>query len=557
MLKVYVRIIFIILLFINSSLKLVAQNVGINTTAANPSPNAILDLNSGNSNNLGLIIPNVSLTALNIFNPPIANAATAGDVGMIVYNTNVSVGSGVGYYCWEGTVIGWVSVTGSAGNTNACGTAAAGYFPYFTSSTTICNSILYQGSSTTVGVGTNTPKNMLDIKGAVAAGSYAGTNTAPVGTSMIVPQQVGIGTNSPNASALLDLTSTTQGLLTPRMSTAQITSIASPAIGLVLYNTSTGCFEYNYTGTNTGWVSISGITGTLSPASLSFCYASSPTDLITISGLGTYTTIVWSAPATICSPAVVTTANTTNATSLTLSGGTGGTGVVTATITNGCGNMVISTSTITYASSTITQDNTGASGDNVNNFSITTHNANELVVVACDGYTTTSFTGSVAITGAWTGAATLYTTKLNTDCETVIYWFLAPTAGTYTVTTTETGYTDYANFGVALTGFCAAPGSSDFIASNSTTSTGCLCTSMSTTLAETAGSYAIGSYTAYNNAARAAPTWTNLTAISGTDDNKDNYGFAGLAIGTAGTSTITGTQVGNIKDGVFVLMDIQ
>ncbi len=89
-----------------------AQNVGINTTGALPSINSILDLNTGNANNLGLIIPNVSLSALGTFNPPIANASTAGDVGMMVYNTNGAVGSGVGYYYWSGAA--WVSVGGGA-----------------------------------------------------------------------------------------------------------------------------------------------------------------------------------------------------------------------------------------------------------------------------------------------------------------------------------------------------------------------------------------------------------------------------------------------------------
>ena len=83
-----------------------SQNVGINTTGATPSANAILDLNTGNSNNMGLIIPNVSLTSLSTFSPPIKSAATAGDKGMMVYNTNAAVGSGVGYYYWSGTA--WV-----------------------------------------------------------------------------------------------------------------------------------------------------------------------------------------------------------------------------------------------------------------------------------------------------------------------------------------------------------------------------------------------------------------------------------------------------------------
>jgi hypothetical protein len=55
---------------------------------------------------------------------------------------------------------------------------------------------------------------------------------------------VGIGTTSPAASALLDVASTTKGVLLPRMSTTQINAISSPAEGLTVYNTvlSTLCF---------------------------------------------------------------------------------------------------------------------------------------------------------------------------------------------------------------------------------------------------------------------------------------------------------------------------
>jgi hypothetical protein len=49
--------------------------------------------------------------------------------------------------------------------------------------------------------------------------------------------QVGIGTTTPNASSILDLTSSTQGMLTPRMTTAQRIAIVSPADGLMVYDT--------------------------------------------------------------------------------------------------------------------------------------------------------------------------------------------------------------------------------------------------------------------------------------------------------------------------------
>ena len=54
--------------------------------------------------------------------------------------------------------------------------------------------------------------------------------------------QVGIGTNTPNASAQLDVTSTTKGFLPPRVSltsTSDVSTIATPATGLLVYNTAT------------------------------------------------------------------------------------------------------------------------------------------------------------------------------------------------------------------------------------------------------------------------------------------------------------------------------
>lgn len=58
---------------------------------------------------------------------------------------------------------------------------------------------------------------------------------------------VGLGTIAPEASALLDITSTTQGVLVPRMTQAQRDGIVSPAIGLLIYQTNStpGFYYYN------------------------------------------------------------------------------------------------------------------------------------------------------------------------------------------------------------------------------------------------------------------------------------------------------------------------
>ncbi|SCY40716.1 hypothetical protein SAMN05192588_2715 [Nonlabens sp. Hel1_33_55] len=56
--------------------------------------------------------------------------------------------------------------------------------------------------------------------------------------------QVGIGTTMPDPSALLEINSTTQGLLTPRMTTAQRLAISNPANGLLVYDLTENSFFF-------------------------------------------------------------------------------------------------------------------------------------------------------------------------------------------------------------------------------------------------------------------------------------------------------------------------
>ena len=62
--------------------------------------------------------------------------------------------------------------------------------------------------------------------------------------------QVGLNTETLDPSAALDITSTTQGLLMPRMTQAQRAAIANPAQGLMVYQTdeTEGFYYYNGTG---------------------------------------------------------------------------------------------------------------------------------------------------------------------------------------------------------------------------------------------------------------------------------------------------------------------
>lgn len=53
-----------------------------------------------------------------------------------------------------------------------------------------------------------------------------------------------VGSGSPHASAIMTLNSTTQGFLPPRMSTVNRDAIASPATGLIIWNTTLARLEY-------------------------------------------------------------------------------------------------------------------------------------------------------------------------------------------------------------------------------------------------------------------------------------------------------------------------
>lgn len=76
-------------------------------------------------------------------------------------------------------------------------------------------------------------------------------------TNLLFSQAVGISATSftPDASAILEVKATDKGVLIPRMSTAQRTTIGSPATGLLVFDTNTGAFWFYG---SSGWTQIGG-----------------------------------------------------------------------------------------------------------------------------------------------------------------------------------------------------------------------------------------------------------------------------------------------------------
>jgi hypothetical protein len=68
--------------------------------------------------------------------------------------------------------------------------------------------------------------------------------TFAIASAFSLNAQVGIGTNTPHTSSMLEVQATDKGILFPRMTSAQRTSIASPASGLYVFDTNTKSLWY-------------------------------------------------------------------------------------------------------------------------------------------------------------------------------------------------------------------------------------------------------------------------------------------------------------------------
>jgi hypothetical protein len=96
--------------------------------------------------------------------------------------------------------------------------------------------------------------------------------------------QIGIGTLTPDASAMVDINTTTKGFLRPRMNTTARDLIASPAPGLSIYNTTTNKLNYH---NGTSWQALvdTGAPGSYDSTDESATISTSSTSDVVITGL--------------------------------------------------------------------------------------------------------------------------------------------------------------------------------------------------------------------------------------------------------------------------------
>ena len=222
-----------------------AQNVGIGTTSFTPDASAMLDVNSANK---GMLIPRVALTGT-------TDVATIGSpaASLLIYNTATAGGVTPGFYYWGGsqwlrlaTGIGSTGATGATGEQGVVGnTGAIGA----TGSTGEAGTQGIQGVTGSTGA-----------TGPLVAGTsgqtlrHDGTNWVANSLLFNNGTSVGIGNTSPASSAGLDVDFTDKGMLMPRMNTTQRIAISSPAEGLLIFNTTTKCFE---SFVNSAWNTVS------------------------------------------------------------------------------------------------------------------------------------------------------------------------------------------------------------------------------------------------------------------------------------------------------------
>lgn len=228
----------------------------------------------------------------------VAGSGYAASLGMATIANNFIQGSVLGDLCFVNQNTGGGNIKFAVGSSNAAtinissanrvqiGTSTdAGYKLDVNGTARVQTSAYFATTSGVVGIGTTTPVGNLDVVGigtsnsvnvniqctgggipihniwfgnansASAGGRFAGIRanmandrmslmmystslgTATERLTIDINGNVGINTLTPSASAILELSNTTKGFLPPRMTTTQKNAIATPASGLVVYDT--------------------------------------------------------------------------------------------------------------------------------------------------------------------------------------------------------------------------------------------------------------------------------------------------------------------------------
>lgn len=279
-----------IFLFISITAALSAQNVGINSTGALPNSSAMLDVSS---TDMGILIPRMT----EVQRDAIVSPATS----LLIFQTDNTSG----YYYNSGTaaVPVWERLTVGSELSFVDGTGAATRVAFWSDANTLGSNanFYWDDTNSRLGIGNAVPTYNLDVTGSarltgdiIISGSDVydnsgdlhlsgednvyikmdynnndadtraiifgkNTNLGAVPTAgnelmrLTETGNLGIG-GSPVATAILDLNSTSKGMLVPRMTEAQKNAIATPATGLLIYQIDATTGFYYFDGTLWNWL---------------------------------------------------------------------------------------------------------------------------------------------------------------------------------------------------------------------------------------------------------------------------------------------------------------
>ena len=150
---------------------------------------------------------------------------------------------------------------------NGTGISVTGTYPVFTITNTLPDKTVTLSAGTNIAISGKYPDFGISVTGLTStSGDYLPLSGGTVTGGTIFQSgltantfyssgQVGIGTSNPNVSAIVEIASTSQGVLFPRMTIAQRNAITSTPVGLILFVTD-GDNEGLYIYKTSGWVQI-------------------------------------------------------------------------------------------------------------------------------------------------------------------------------------------------------------------------------------------------------------------------------------------------------------
>jgi hypothetical protein len=397
------RITILMTIFYVSCTNISGQNVGIGTAT----PAAILDVTSTNS---GILIPRVSLQS----NSDVTTVPSPA-VSTMIYNTaNAGTGTAAvspGFYYWNGSQ--WVRVIDSNS---------------LTAATMVSNSISGNNISTTVDGVTSTPVAVPNIY--TSNGTLTGNRTVTMSGNTLgfTGGNVGVGNSTPNGQAILDLSNTSNyALVLPQIASGSIPS--APTKGMTLFNSTTNCLQY---WNGSGWVNVlvgGNLAWTTDPAIA--CTGQNISYVFTSTNGASYQVTLTGAGNTVNGTNATVTPLTVTATgaSTTLVVNTATSGILTVSL-NGCPSNAQITQTISSGYGANVMD---VNSQNVT--SLTTTSANEIIFIDYETYKSNTINSPPTVNSSTSGVTNFWTSgqSCNSNPQHYDWYYLAPTAGTYTL----------------------------------------------------------------------------------------------------------------------------